>query len=279
MNLRFTNSGFDRHSVCYRHHEYSIKILEGVLQNDRWFAYVCGLDEGDDYRNEDVWIKANPNLGVSVTKDYLRDRVREAEAMPAVENIVRRLNFCEWTEQNERAIPMDVWDQGAAPIDLASLRNRVCFGGLDLARVNDLSALVLAFPPQTEDEPWKVLPFFWVPEEDIHTRAKRDRVPYDVWRRQGFITATPGTVTDYSFIQAAIVQLASLYNIRAIAFDRTFAGEIIQNLQVELGDERLVQFGQGFLSMASPTAEMLRLLKAGELQHGGNPCCVGTLVI
>ena len=130
---------------------------------------------------------------------------------------------------------------------------------------------MLVFPPQTEGERWLALPFFWVPEEDIHERARRDRVPYDVWRRQGFIEATPGNATDYKFVEAAIVRLAGLYNIRAIAFDRTFAGEIIQNLQEELGHERLIQFGQGFLSMASPTAELLRLLKAGDLQHGGHP--------
>jgi phage terminase large subunit-like protein len=271
LEFEITNSGFDRHSVCYRHHEYSIKILEGVLQNDRWFAYVCGLDEGDDFRNENVWIKANPNLDVTVSRAYLRDRVREAQAMPAVENIVRRLNFCEWTEQADRAIPMDVWDQGATPIDLESLRNRPCFGGLDLARVSDLSALVLLFPPRSTGEPWNVLPFFWVPEDDIMVRSKRDRVPYDVWVREGLITATPGNATDYAFIESAIVQLASFYNIQAIGFDRTFAGELVQNLQQELGHERLIQVGQGFLSLAAPTAELLRLLKAGELQHGANP--------
>jgi phage terminase large subunit-like protein len=271
MLFEITNSGFDRHSVCYRHHEYSIKILEGVLQNDRWFAYVCGLDEGDDWRDEKVWIKSNPNLDVTVSRAYLRDRVREAEAMPAVENTVKRLNFSEWTEQADRAIPMDVWDQGATPIDLESLRNRPCFGGLDLARVSDLSALVLLFPPRSTGEPWKAVSLFWIPLDDVAVRSKRDRVPYDVWVREGFIKTTSGNTTDFTFIESAIVQLASLYNIQAIGFDRTFAGELVQNLQQELGHERLIQVGQGFLSLAAPTAELLRLLKAGELQHGGNP--------
>ena len=186
-------------------------------------------------------------------------------------NIVRRLNFCEWTEQDERAISMDVWDQGGAPIDLESLKARSCFGGLDLTKVNDLSAFTLLFPPRETDEPWKVLCWFWVPEDDIRTRARRDRVPYDVWIRQGFINSTPGNVTDYSFIETAIVELATVYDIRNIGFDRTFAGEITQRLQEELGEDRLTQIGQGFLSLESPAAELLRLLKAGDLQHGGNP--------
>jgi phage terminase large subunit-like protein len=271
LEFEITNSGFDRHSVCYRHHDYSIKILQGVLQNDRWFAYVCGLDEGDEYQDEKVWIKANPNLGISVSLDYLRDRVREAQAMPAVENVVRRLNFCEWTEQAERAISMATWDLGAAPIDIEALRNRPCFAGLDLARVNDLSAFVLVFPAQQEGETIKVLPFFWVPHDDIQVRSRRDRVPYDVWARQEYLIATSGNTTDYSFIEAAIVRLAGIYDIQGIAFDRTFAGEIVQHLQTELGEDRLIQFGQGFMSMSAPTAELLRLVKASELQHGGHP--------
>lgn len=287
--FEITNSGYDRHSICYQHHEYSLKVLQGVLENDEWFAYVCALDpcpahraegamqphEGcadcDDWRDSRVWIKANPTLGVTITERYLAEQVREAEGMPAKQNIVRRLNFCEWTEQSERAIDMTVWDQGATPIDLAALRGRVCFAGIDLARVNDLSALALLFPPIVEGEPWTVLARFWVPQDDIQRRAQRDRVPYDVWVRDGLITATPGNTTDFSFIQAAVLELATLYDIRSVAFDRTFAGEIIQGLQAEMGEERVVEYGQGFLSMAAPMAELLRLVKAGHLQHGGNP--------
>jgi phage terminase large subunit-like protein len=131
--------------------------------------------------------------------------------------------------------------------------------------------LALLFPSQTDGEPWIVLPFFWVPEDDIGIRARRDRVPYDVWVRQEFITATPGNTTDYAFIEAKIIELAGIYDIRGIGFDRTFAGEIVQHLQEELGPERLFQVGQGFLSMASPMGELQRLIKGGQLQHGGNP--------
>lgn len=269
--FEITNSGYDRHSVCWQHHEYSLKVLEGVLENDEWFAYVCALDEGDDWKDPTVWIKANPSLGITITERYLAEQVREAEGMPSKQNIVRRLNFCEWTEQSERAIDMTLWDKGSEPIDIAALRGRACFGGLDLARVSDLSAFVLLFPPLADGESWKVLPWFWVPKDDIAHRASRDRVPYDVWVREELIAATPGNTTDFGFIQAKILELAGLYDIRQIGFDRTFAGEIIQGLIAELGEERVVQFGQGFLSMGAPTAELLRLIKGEELQHGGNP--------
>jgi phage terminase large subunit-like protein len=269
--FEITNSGYDRHSVCWQHHEYSLKVLEGILDNDEWFAYVCALDEGDVWTDPKVWIKANPSLGVTISEKYLAEQVREAEGMPSKQNIVRRLNFCEWTEQADRAIDMPLWDAGADPIDAAALRGRSCFGGLDLARVNDLSAFVLLFPPVDDGERWKVLPWFWAPEDDIRVRVQRDRVPYDVWERDGLLIATPGNTTDFAFIQAKILELALAYDIQQVAFDRTFAGEIVQGLMAEMGAERVVEFGQGFLSMAAPMAELLRLVKGEELQHGGHP--------
>jgi phage terminase large subunit-like protein len=280
--IEITNSGFDKHSICWQHHEYSAKVLEGTINNDNWFAFVCGLDEGDDWRDEAVWPKANPNLGVSVTLKYLREQTAEAVEMPAKQSIVRRLNFCQWTEGATRAIDVDQWNLGGPPpgtrpeilkaeIDKVAeeLRGRECRGGLDLARVGDLSAFILVFPPKDDDEPWRALCRFWVPEDDILIRSRRDRVPYDVWRDQGFLTATEGNVTDFKFIEAEIIKLAGQYDIREIAFDRTFAGEIVQNLMAE--GLNMVEIGQGFLSMAAPTGEVLRLVKAGQLWHGGHP--------
>ena len=113
------------------------------------------------------------------------------------------------------------------------------------------------------------MPRFWVPEHDILRRSRRDRVPYDVWRDQGFLTATPGNATDFAFIEHEIVELAGRYDLREIAYDRTFAGEIVQNLQDE--GLNLVQYGQGFLSLAAPTAELERLCVSRILWHGAHP--------
>jgi phage terminase large subunit-like protein len=290
--IEITNSGFDRHSICWQHHEYCAKVLEGTIEADSWFGYVCALDEGDDWRAESVWLKANPNLGVSITWKYLREQVAEAVEMPPKQNIVRRLNFCEWTEQSVRAIDMEQWTRGGPPagssyqqINAAlgelddSLSGRECRGGLDLAKVNDLSAFVMVFPPD-DDDLWRVLCRFWVPEDDIIQRSRRDRVPYDTWRDHGFLFATPGNTTDYDFIKAHIIKDASRFDIREIAFDRTFAGEIVQALMAENID--MVQFGQGFMSMAAPTSELLRLVKAGKLLHGGHPVlrwCASNLAV
>jgi phage terminase large subunit-like protein len=267
--FEITNSGWDRHSVCWNHHEYSLKVLQGIIDNPSWFAYVGALDEKDDWRNPKRWLKANPGLGTILPLKYLQEQVAEAIGMPSKENLCRRLNFCEWTEQSIRAIPMDEWDRGSAEIDLEALRGRACYGGLDLAKVNDLSAFTLLFPPSEDGETWKALVWYWLPEDDMLPRVKRDRVPYDVWVREGFIKTTPGNVTDYGFIQAQVLKQATIYQIQEIAFDRTFGGEIVQNLMAE--GLTMVEFGQGFISMAAPVAELLRLVKKGQLQHGGNP--------
>lgn len=254
---------------------------------DSWFAYIATIDQGDDWTDPTVWMKANPSLGVTVKVDDLKRQIDEAREMPAQQNAIRRLRLNEWTEQVTRWLDMAVWDEGGPRSDdvdairqrLLQIENqlcgRTCFGGLDLARVNDLSAFALLFPPTGDaqlkelGDKWVALCRFWVPDDDILRRSKRDRVPYDVWRDQGFLTATPGNATDFAFIQHEIVRLAGRYDVREIAYDRTFAGEIIQGLQDE--GLQLVEYGQGFLSLAAPTAELQRLLIARNLWHGSHP--------
>ncbi len=286
--FEITTAGHDRHSVCWQHHEFSVKALEGTIpaeSADSWFAYIATIDPGDDWTDPLVWGKANPSLGITVKVEDLKRQVEEAREMPAQQNAIRRLRLNEWTEQVTRWLDMEVWDEGGPPkgSDLATVKvgldavgeritGQPCYGGLDLARVNDLSAFVLLFPPTGEGDlgsKWIALCRFWVPEEDILRRSRRDRVPYDVWRDQGLLVATPGNTTDFAFIEQEILELAACYDMRELAFDRTFAGEIVQNLQDE--GLTLVQFGQGFLSLAAPTAELERLSVSRALWHGGHP--------
>jgi len=277
-----TNSGYDRHSVCYHHHDYSRKILSGILENDQWFAYICHLDvcqtckdagkvvpnceKCDQWTDEDVWIKANPNLGVSITKKYLREQVLEAQGMPSKENIVKRLNFCMWTEQAVRWMPMDKWDACKGHVDEKMLAKAPCFAGLDLANTSDLAAMVLVFP---EENGFKVLPFFWVPEETVRIRSEKERIPYDVWVREGFIKATEGAVIDYEVIRADINKIAEMYSIQEIDLDPWNATQI--RTQLEGDGFQVVEIRQGYQSLSAPTKELERLVKVGELEHGGNP--------
>jgi phage terminase large subunit-like protein len=283
--IEITNAGFDRHSICYQHHELSLKVLEGTITNDSWFAFVCGLDpcdtcyaEGhrqpkdgcaqcDDWRNPAVWRKANPNLGVSVTEKYLTEQVQEARDLPAKENIVRRLSFCQWTEQATRWIGMDVWDRNGGDVPEAALAGQPCVGALDLSSVSDLTALGLVFPlaDGRAATRWR----FWCPEENILTRAKKDRVPYDVWARQGLLTPTPGNVVDYDRVRDDILALGKLYRIQELAVDPWNATETVSKLQEE--GVNVFLHRQGYASMNVPTKALEVELKAGRVLHGGHP--------
>lgn len=295
LQFEITNAGYNRNSICFQHHEYTEKILEGVIQDDAWFGIMSGLDvcpkcesEGktipqdgcpdcDDWRDEKNWIKANPNLKYlgAPFKDYLRRQVEEAKAMPSQENIVKRLNFCIWTESITKWISTDKWNACAFDVDADSMKGRVCYGGLDLSTNTDLTAWVLVFPPEEEDGRYEVLCRFFLPEDNMLERVKRDKVPYDVWARQGVITLTPGNIIDYAFILAQIEQDSKDYVISELAFDRWGSQKIttdLQDLGFEIdGKKSLVQFGQGYASMNAPTKEIETLVLSRKLAHGGNP--------
>jgi phage terminase large subunit-like protein len=264
--FEITTAGYDRQSVCWEHHDYSIKVLEGIIQDDTWFGYIACADEGDDWTNQKTWKKANPNLGVSVHLDDLKRKCEKAKEMPAAQNAFRQKHLDEWTEQSERWISIDKWDACAEPRAERDLLGELCFGGLDLASTRDITAFVLAFP---DDGAFDLLCRFWVPDEQMRERVKTDRVPYDVWLKQGFLKTTPGNVTDYDFIREEIRELAAKYDIREIAYDRWGATQLATQLQ-EDGAE-MVEFGQGFGSMAAPTKELERLMLDKKIRHGGHP--------
>ena len=161
---------------------------------------------------------------------------------------------------------MSAWEACGGQVIPEMLKGKPCYAGLDLSSTTDITALVLAFPV---DGAVKLLSYFWIPGDNILERAKRDHVPYDLWVKQGLICATDGNVIDYGFIVAKIAELRKQYNLKEIAFDRWGAAKIVQEL-TELG-VAVVPFGQGFASMAGPSKELLRLVLAGKLHHGGNP--------
>ncbi len=159
---------------------------------------------------------------------------------------------------------MDAWDKCAKPVNPDALIGRECYGGLDLSSSTDITAFVLVFPPREENEPYYVLPYFWVPEDTIDLRVRRDHVPYDVWKAQGTALATEGNVIHYGFIEKFITELGTKYNIKEIAYDRWGAVQMSQD--VADAGFTIVPFGQGFKDMSPPTKELMKLvLKAGSL--------------
>ncbi len=267
--VAITTAGYDRESICWEQHEYARQVLEGVIEDPSYFAYIAAADEDDDWLDPAVWEKANPSLGVTIKREYLESEARRAEQVPAYQNTFRRLHLNQWTQQETRWLPLEAWDLCSAPVSAEELKGRKCYGGLDLASAIDIAAFELVFPPEDEDEPYQTLSFFWIPEESMIERARKDRVPYDAWVRQGLIKATEGNVIDYRRIVQDITELGEAFNIGEIAFDRWGAFQVSQ--QLEGAGFTMVAFGQGYSSMSAPTKDLLRLVLDRRIAHGGNP--------
>jgi phage terminase large subunit-like protein len=280
--LMITNAGvYDPNAVAFHYHEYSSNILNQQIDNDSFFAYVCGLDKGDDWKDPAVWRKTNPLLSVSISEKYLQEQVLEAVGMPSKQSIVRRLSFCEWVESSDPFVEPEVWNANAGKVPADQLAGLTCYGGLDLSGKNDLTALQLVFP--LDDGSKAVLPFFWTPGEGVRQRADRDGAPYERWIREGHIIAKPGTTIDYGWIAHKLGELSGIYRIEAVAFDRWRIDDLkreledlgigawIYNRDNDNGGICLVEHGQGYKDM-SPAVEALEDdLKEVRLRHGGHP--------
>ena len=168
---------------------------------------------------------------------------------------------------------MAKWDASAFTVDPESLEGRVCYGGLDLSSTTDITAFVLVFPPIDEDDKYAIMPFFWIPEDNVDLRVRRDHVPYDLWVKQGHLMTTEGNVVHYGHIESFIEQLGMKYNIREIAYDRWGAVQMSQNLE-NLGFT-VVPFGQGFKDMSPPTKELMKLTLSRRLRTAGTLSCAG----
>ncbi len=267
--FQITTAGYVTEGICRQQERLVRSMLNRTFENDSYFGFIAAADEGDAVDDERTWRKANPNYGVSVLVDGMRDSYNIAVTDPQlmVDFKVKKLNI--WTTAAKAWLNMEEWKECFQEFDTAELEGMTCYGGLDLAQVRDLSALALLFPPQDGLEQWTALLKFWCPADNIPERSRRDRVPYQTWCERGFIEATPGNVTDYNWIQTRLIELAAQYDFQGVAYDRTFAGQIVQNLTDE-GIE-MVQHGQGFLGMSSPTKEFERMVAGRELNHLGNP--------
>ena len=264
-----TTAGTDTNSICYETHQKAKDILEGRKIDPTFYPVIYGAAEDDDWTDPEVWKKANPSLGITVTIDKVQAACESARQNPGEENAFRQLRLNQWVKQSIRWMPLEKWDGCSFAVNPDELEGRVCYGGLDLSSTTDITALVLVFPPNDEDDKYYIMPFFWIPEDTMELRVRRDHVPYDVWHKQGFLETTEGNVVHYGYIEKFIENLGTRYNIREIAFDRWGAVQMVQNLE-GMGFT-VVPFGQGFKDMSPPTKELMKLTLEQKLAHGGHP--------
>ena len=268
MTVSITTAGVYRpESIGWEQHQHAVQVLEGALEDDGFFAYIASAEPDDDWTDPKTWAKANPNLGISLKEDYLAEQCERAKRSPSFLNTFLRLHLNIWTSQMTRWLDMEDWNACGSESDPGALDGLACYGGLDLASTTDVAAFALVFPDV--DGTYDVLARFWVPEDRIVERSNRDRVPYDAWARDGWITSTEGNVIDYDVIRADIKALAKRYNIVELGFDRWGAAQI--TTQLDSDGLVVVPVGQGFASMSAPSKELETLVMGRKLAHGGNP--------
>lgn len=275
--IYLTTSDYERPSICNEKYDYACKVRDGIINDSSflpviyeapktWNGETCDYASPKFYGNKAIWKAANPNLGVSISEEYMARECQRAKETPSYLNTFLRLHLNVKTQQDVAWLDMTQWDacQDDA-VSPAELLGAECYAGLDLASTSDLCALVLLFPEHGN----AVLPFFWLPAETALIRERRNRVPYPAWIQQGFLQTTPGNVTDYDQIREDILELAEQYDIRELAIDRWNSSQLQTQLQ-QAGIE-VVPFGQGFASMSSPSKELERLIIAKNLRHDGHP--------
>jgi len=256
---------FDRTSIAFEVYDYATKVRDGIIEDKSFYTAIWEADKDAEWTDPKVWRASNPNLGVSVSESFLEQECAVAKETPSFQNTYRRLYLNQWTEQEVRFLDMHQYD--ACDGEAKLVPGAPTWAGLDLSTTTDISALVLV--QRTDGGGYVVEPHFWIPAESIIRRSRKDKVPYDAWKRDGYVTATPGNVIDYEFIRKRINELSKKYMMVGIAYDNWNATSTA--LQLKADGREMREFGQGFADMNEPTKELERLVIDGNIRHGGNP--------
>lgn len=266
--IEITNSGFDRKSLCWDHHEHARKILEGSLSDERLFAYVCALDKGEDpLEDPKCWVKANPLLGVTITREYLERQVQNAKNIPSEKNTVLRLNFCQWTQSEVGLIDMKQW-RACNRFDDDELAGVPCFGGLDLGYRDDFSSFTRVW--MLPDGRVAVKVKRWLPQGAIDRISERDQWRRDLylrWLGAGLLTVTAGDATDLPRVGDEIEELCRRTNVLAVGYDAKYAEEM--RIRLEERGLMMVAQTQGY-QLNEAVVKMGELIAEGNLCHNGD---------
>lgn len=265
-----TTAGFNSQCACYEERAYAIQVLEGTIEDDTYFAIIYTLDEDDDWQDESVWMKSNPNLGVTVSLEDMRRMAKKAINSPVSKNnfLTKKLNV--WTNAEVAWVNMESWNACNRVIEERDLHGLDCYASLDLSSSKDITCFNLFF--QLEDDFELHIPRFFLPKANLADRSHRDKVPYKLWAEQGYIQLTPGNVIDYEWVEAQIVKDFKNFNILLMAVDRwAFEARRQRLTAIGIPEGKIISFGQGYASMSEPMKEYEKVCLSGKMIHNNNP--------
>ncbi len=282
LEIYITTAGVKGDNFACEHHDYAVEVKQGRIDDDALFVAIFAAEEEDDWRDPEVWFKANPNLGICLEYSYIETECKIAELSPSKENDFRRYHLNQWTSQSVRWLPMLKWDLCSDfPKDkkywlslqeqllAGAFRKRIAFGGLDLAQSSDFTAFVLVMPPMTEAERWVFMPWFWLPREALNSVSTVQKRRYLAFEKQGALTMTAGDVTDYGYVQEQVFSITELVEMKTVGYDRYNASSVVQFLQNK--GVRVEDMPQGIPTMGPPSKEFERLVKGKMMEHGSHP--------
>lgn len=266
LTIEITTAGSDIPSLCWEEWEHALRVREGVVQDESLYVSIFAADKGDDWKDPEVWAKANPGLGVAPTLDYMERKCQQAINTPSFLNTFKRLHLNIWTESETAWIHSDAWSVCGMDVDMEKLKGQRCYGAVDLSTKHDLTAFVLIFRYEGR---WLLVPKFFIPGDGIYERSKRDKVPYDLWRDQGYLIATPGPVVDYDRVFSEIMLAKKLYDLKEVVFDAHGARELIERLLKE--GVNIGKFKQSKMDYSEPTKDFEGKVLQRIIAHDRNP--------
>lgn len=269
LTIVITTAGSGVHGLAHELYDYARKVAAGEIEDETFLPILFEADKDADWRDEAVWTAVNPAIASGFRSiEEMRVSARQAAEIPAQREAFKRYYLNIWSDgAPDPWLDMDLYDQGGEPFDLDDREGEPCWLGVDLSSTQDLTAVVAAF--RDDDGGYTLAPWFFCPADNLAKRQERDQIPYLRWAEEGWLTATPGNVVDYAFVETVIEEIASRYRVQELAIDPAMSAGIVPRLQ-DLG-LNVVQFRQGWLSMTPAVKETERALLARKVRHGGHP--------
>ena len=267
LQFVITTAGDDEQSVCYGQLEHARNVIAGTVRDEELLPLIYESSPEDDWTTEEVWQKANPSLGTIFSADALRQDAENAKGHASEEAAFKRYSLNIWAKATNPWLSPDDWNRNRREFNPADMKGRECYGGLDLSRTRDMTALALVFP---WDEDGKRVYYrqcvrFWLPRAAIE--RYKNVFPIEQWRRDGWLEIMED---NYDPVEAAILEAAQSYDLMGVAFDEMYARDFMLNLETNHGIQA-TKFPQTIMSYAGPTSEYERLLIHESLHHDGNP--------
>jgi phage terminase large subunit-like protein len=262
-----TTAGSNRAGICYEVRTFVTKLLDGVFEDDTQFGIIYGLDDGDDWTSERALIKANPNWGISVRPEVLVPLQAKAMQLPSAVNNFKTKHLNEWVNADTAWMDMRAWDACAdSTLDIEAFIGQPCWIGLDLASKTDIAALVLVFPHPEIADAYAVFGKYYLPEDTVSSAGNSQ---YEGWMRTGRLTVTPGNVIDFGWIEADLLEMASRFEVQAVAFDPFQATQLSTRMLSE--GLPMIEVRPTVLNFSEPMKTLEALVLQKKLAHDSDP--------